>query len=131
MKFLVCYEDTSAGRAAARLAAEYAGVWNAKIEVVTAITRDMALSHDQLSKVENRMKNDIEDLFKGAGTFVECSLLTDNLESGEQIVVHAKRCKADLIFLGIKKSSRLGKMLFGSTVQHVILNAHCPVITLR
>ena len=77
------------------------------------------------------MKSDIDDLFKGSGTSIDCSLLTDSLEPGEQIVVHARRSSADLIFLGIKKRSRVGKMLFGSTAQHVILNAHCPVITVR
>lgn len=131
MKFLVCYENTSAGRAAAHLAAEYAGVWNPEIEVVTTVTREEALTRDQLTALEERMKHEIPDLFKGARLPMEYSLLTDNLEPGEQIVAHAKRSKADLIFLGLKKRSRLGKMLFGSTAQHVILNAHCPVITAR
>jgi nucleotide-binding universal stress UspA family protein len=39
--------------------------------------------------------------------------------------------KIDLIFLGIVKKSKVGKLLFGSTAQYVILHAPCPVVTVQ
>jgi nucleotide-binding universal stress UspA family protein len=37
----------------------------------------------------------------------------------------------DEIFVGVKKRSRVEKMILGSTAQHVILNASCPVTTVK
>ncbi|MFZ1202247.1 MAG: universal stress protein [Desulfobacterales bacterium] len=39
--------------------------------------------------------------------------------------------RVDQIFIGIKHRSKVGKLLFGSNAQHVILNAPCPVVTVR
>ena len=54
-------------------------------------------------------------------------LHVDDAEAGAKIAAIAERNRMDLIFLGIKKRSRVGKLLFGSTVQYVILtNALIP-----
>ena len=57
-------------------------------------------------------------------------LLTD-LTSGEQLVKFAEEQEIDQIFLGIIKTSKVGKLLFGSTAQYVILHAPCPVVTVK
>jgi nucleotide-binding universal stress UspA family protein len=58
-------------------------------------------------------------------------LLVTSLESGEQLVKFADEEKVDLLFLGIIKRSKVGKLLFGSTAQYVILQAPCPVVTVK
>jgi len=47
------------------------------------------------------------------------------------LVEFAHNYKVDVIVIGIKKTSRVEKMLFGSTAQKVILDAPCPVLTVK
>jgi nucleotide-binding universal stress UspA family protein len=36
-----------------------------------------------------------------------------------------------MIVIGIKRRSRVGKLMFGSNAQYVILEAHCPVLAVK
>ena len=54
--------------------------------------------------------------------------MISGLDSGEDIVEFAKQNKADEIIIGIRRKSKVGKLMFGSTAQYVILNAPCPVV---
>jgi nucleotide-binding universal stress UspA family protein len=53
------------------------------------------------------------------------------LEAGEDIVQMAEERKADEIIIGIQRKSKVGKLLFGSTAQYIILRAPCPVLTVQ
>jgi nucleotide-binding universal stress UspA family protein len=73
----------------------------------------------------------VAELFKGCAVPYQVHLLVDTAEAGEQIVRFAQRKKTDLIFLGIRRKSRVGKLLSGSNSQFIILNSPCPVMTVR
>ena len=49
-------------------------------------------------------------------------MVVSDLESGEELVQFAVDNKIDEIIIGIRKRSKVGKLLFGSTAQYVILN---------
>jgi nucleotide-binding universal stress UspA family protein len=53
------------------------------------------------------------------------------LDTGEDIVRMAVEKKAEEIVIGIQRRSKVGKLLFGSTAQYIILNAPCPVVTVK
>ena len=53
------------------------------------------------------------------------------MEAGEDIVAFANEKQVDEIIIGVKSRSNLRKLLFGSTAQTVILEADCPVVTVR
>jgi nucleotide-binding universal stress UspA family protein len=52
-------------------------------------------------------------------------------EAWREILAAAARAKADLIVMGVHGDWPLGPMLFGSTCQHVVREAPCPVLTVR
>jgi nucleotide-binding universal stress UspA family protein len=131
MIFIACYENTPAGIAAVKTAQQHAKVWEASIEVVSTLTRDIPIKHARLKEKEEQLELEVRELFSEFPYPLNVSLLTDDIEAGEQIVNFADRKKADLIFLGIKKKSRVGKILFGSNAQYIILNAPCPVVIVR
>lgn len=132
MKLMVCYDDTSEAKDAVRLAQKHAKDWNASIEVISTITREEPLRHSQLQRMEDKFDAQIQDLFEDARDIAyNAQLLVDSLTSGEQLVKFAARKLVDMMYIGIKKRSKVGKLLFGSTAQYIILNATCPVVTVN
>ena len=43
----------------------------------------------------------------------------------------AEAARADLVVVGIRPRSPVGKALMGSVSQRVILDAHCPVVAVK
>ena len=131
MKFLVCYDETNEAKKALKVAQEHAKIWQAELEVVNTITRVEPLKHSKVKKMEEKMEGEVKEILEGDDPPYEVQLLLTDLTPGEQLVKYAEDQKMDQIFLGIVKKSKVGKFLFGSTAQYVILHAPCPVVTVQ
>jgi nucleotide-binding universal stress UspA family protein len=131
MKFMVCYDGTDEAKEALKVAQNHASVWNAKLEVVNTIVRIEPLKHSQVKKAEEKLEKEVRDILGADDPPYESLLLLTDLTPGEQLVNFAEEGRIDSIFLGIIKKSKVGKLLFGSTAQYVILHAPCPVVTIQ
>lgn len=131
MKFIVCYDDSELSREVVKEAQKHARTWNAGLEIVKALQREDPIKHARLLEMEKHLESEIGGLFEGVDIPYSVQLNVDDIDVGEKILDLAERKKADLIFLGIKKHSKVGKLLFGSTAQHIILHACCPVVTVN
>jgi nucleotide-binding universal stress UspA family protein len=131
MKFLVCYDESNEAKKALKVAQDHAKIWKAKLEVVNTITRVEPLKHSTVKKMELKMEGEVKKILGGDDPPYEVQLLLTDLTSGEQLVKFAEDQKMDQIFLGIVKKSKVGKLLFGSTAQYIILHAPCPVVTVQ
>jgi nucleotide-binding universal stress UspA family protein len=49
----------------------------------------------------------------------------------DEILKAAKAVDADLIVIGLRRRPLVGKLFLGSTVQQIIIEAECPVITVK
>ncbi|MFZ0449525.1 MAG: universal stress protein [Desulfatiglandaceae bacterium] len=131
MKFMVCYNGSPGSEEALRLALNHARVWGAALEVVMTITRDSPLKHSFIQEKEDTLDRDVKEIVKGTDIPYKTQLIVGSLSAGEALVLFAKDEQMDQIFLGLEKKSRVGKLVFGSTAQYVILRALCPVVTVR
>jgi nucleotide-binding universal stress UspA family protein len=131
MKFMVCYEETGPSGAILKEAKDHARVWNATLEVVKIVTRELPIKHSKIVEMEKELEAGVRDQINGDTVTYNVQLLVTSLESGEHLVKFADEEKVDLIFIGVIKKSKVGKLLFGSTAQYVILGATCPVVTVR
>jgi len=52
-------------------------------------------------------------------------------DRGQHLLAFAHEHKVDEIIVGVKNRSKLGKALLGSVAQFLVLNAECPVVTVR
>ena len=53
------------------------------------------------------------------------------VDVGDEIVRVAEQNHAELVVIGIRTRSPVGKVLMGSVAQTVIMDAPCPVLTVR
>ena len=84
---------------------------------------------NRVLRVSGHGEAQIRDLFEDVDVPYKTQLLVNSTPAGEQLVRHATRKNVGFICMGIRKKSKVGKLIFGSTVQYVILNAPCPVLT--
>ena len=131
MKFMVCYEGSKEARKALELAREHAKVWGATLEVVNAIMREIPLKRSFVEKKEQVLENEVKEILGKTDISYETVLLIDTQSSEEQMVRFAEKEGIDQVFIGIEKKSKVGKLVFGSTAQYLILKAPCPVVTIK
>ena len=84
-----------------------------------------------IQMVEHKLEREVHDHLNSGDIPYETHLLISGRQSGEDLVKFAEQNKIDEIVIGIRRRSKAGKLLFGSTGQYVILNAHCPLVSIK
>ncbi|MFH2133078.1 MAG: universal stress protein [bacterium] len=131
MKIMVCYDGSNIAKKALELTLKYAKALNAHVIAVTALENDQEKHLDDLGHAEKILEY-AKNFLKIDSLSCETKMLpSNNLTVAENIVFFAEQERVDHIVLGTEKKSKVGKFFFGSTAQHVILSAHCPVIAVK
>ena len=130
MKFLVCYDDSNVAKEALKVAVRRVKAFNAKLYVVTSIKGGPDVPRQDFVRAEKDIEQ-VEIQIEDQGIKCETKVSVRGLEPGEDLVQFAKEQNIDEIFLGIKHRSKVGKFVFGSTAQYVILEALCPVHSVK
>jgi nucleotide-binding universal stress UspA family protein len=130
MKLLVGYDGSAAAEKALELAMEKAKIENARLYVVTSMSKGTESQLHDIQEKENKL-DAIKQRVQAQGIDGDTILLIRGVDAGEDLVQFANENNIDEIFVGVKKRSRVEKMILGSTAQHVILHANCPVTTVR
>ena len=130
MKFLVGYNGSDEAKAALSLAKKKKKTYNARVLVMSSMEGGSGEKPEDINQAEQNLR-DAKDFLDEQGVECETHQLARGFTPGEDLVQYARDNDIDLVFIGIKKKSKVGKMLFGSNAQYVILNAPCPVVTLQ
>lgn len=130
MNILVAYDGTKEAKEAVRLAVRHAKAFNARIILAYSMVGGPEIPRKEFEHAEKELQTQ-EILLKEKGLACETLLSVRGLETGEDIVKLAEEKQAEEIIIGIQRKSKVGKLLFGSTAQYIILNASCPVVTTR
>ncbi|MGB3258193.1 MAG: universal stress protein [Ornithinimicrobium sp.] len=128
MRIVVGYIPTPEGRAAFDRAVARAQQESAKLVVVNT-THLGRTSHANYASPE-----DLENLTtQTAEAGVECEVRQKDTSSdaAQQILAVALDVDAELIVIGMRRRSPVGKVFMGSTAQSVLLGASCDVLAVK
>lgn len=131
MNIVVAFNGSEASKRALAQAKQHAlNFREAKVFIVTSLVGDV---NEQLNSLEHCERQLVEAKTECEDDKIACEteVVSQGTSAGEAIVAFADRNGADEIIIGIQKTSKVGKLLFGSTAQYVILHAKCPVVTVH
>lgn len=130
MKILVGYDGSNAAKFALQLARERAKALDASIDVVTSMVKANENQYEDVRQAERGLEY-TKAMLEGEAIECDTHLLVRGFSPGEDLVEFAEENRIDEIFVGVRRRSKVSKLLVGSTAQHVILHAPCPVICVK
>ena len=130
MKILVGYDGTNSAKDALKLAKSHAKAFGASVEVITSMQTATESERKKIEQAERGLEY-AKSLFREADIPCNTHLLIRGLSAGEDLVEFAKENRVGEIIVGVQRRSKVGKLLMGSTAQYVVLQANCPVVTVK
>ena len=130
MKILVGIDGSNTSKEALKVAIENARAFKGDLLAITSKATGTTEQAEEIRQAEKTLAK-AKQAARDAGVGCETHLLIRGNSAGEDIVEFAGANSVDLIVVGIKRRSRVGKILMGSTAQYVILRAGCPVLTVK
>lgn len=127
---MVCFDGSNSSKEAVRLAREHAKAFGASVAIVTSMVKGTESERPDIEKAELDLEY-VKSIVIGEDVPCESHLLIRGLSAGEDLIRFAEEQKIDEIIIGIKRRSKVEKIVFGSTAQYVILKAICPVVTVK
>jgi len=130
MKIVVGYKESKLSKGILDLVKQHAKAFDATVYIISSLEGGVGEKIEEIDVAKGEL-NYAEEVLKEVGIKAESELLIRGLSPGEDIVEFAKDKEADEIIVGVKMKSKVGKFLLGSTAQYVILNAECPVVSVK
>lgn len=131
-RILFATDFTAAGANAAIYAVTFAEVFGAKIDVLNVIHDDAIDELDLLSDLRSHFFKALEDLVpQQAREFCDPTTFVAVGKAHDQILAHIREQSIDLLVLGIHKTSHLSMEMRTSGAFRIIVDADCPVLTIR
>jgi nucleotide-binding universal stress UspA family protein len=127
MGIVVGYLATPEGRAALDAAVAEARLRETSIVVVVSSRPDEPA--DQRAAIEAELTRVDGDLSRG-GVQHEVRLL-DGGDVADDLISTAEDVDAELVVIGLRRRSPVGKLILGANAQRVLFDAPCPVLTVK
>ncbi|MFC7488347.1 universal stress protein [Knoellia sp. CPCC 206453] len=122
MAIVVGYIPTKEGAAALTRAGEEALLRKTNLIIINS-DRDGSGDGGDLESV----RKDLE----GKGVDIEIRQLVRGNEPAEDLIGVAEEIGAELIVIGLRRRTPVGKLILGSNAQRILLDAPCPVLAVK
>jgi len=127
---VVGYVAKPEGEAALARGIEEAKMRNSKLIVANSHRGGTSFDGGASTAADAEMER-VESQLKASGVEYEARQLVRGFEPSEDLIALADAGEADLIVIGLRRRSPVGKLILGSNAQRILLDAECPVLAVK
>ncbi|GAB3063320.1 universal stress protein [Intrasporangium mesophilum] len=128
MPIVVGYVPSPTGRAALSSAIGEARRRSARLVVLNASRGDALVDRRHSSADDwDAVRGELE----GSGVEFEVTQQVEAKDPAEQLLEVARNTNAELIVIGLRRRTPVGKLIMGSQAQTILLEADCPVLAVK
>lgn len=129
-KVVVGYVPKPEGEAALRTAVTEARLRGTSLVVVNSHRGGADFDAEASTRADREMAA-VRRTLDESGVEYELRQLVRGFEPAEDLISIAEASGAELIVIGLRRRSPVGKLILGSNAQRVLLDAHCPVLAVK
>lgn len=130
MAVVVGYVPTAEGRAALRQAAQECRLRNTRLVVINSQRGGRSFDQEDADRYAKEL-DEVRARLDADGLEHEVRQLVLGLEPAEDLIAVAEEVSADMIVIGLRRRSPVGKLILGSNAQRILLDAPCPVLAVK
>lgn len=131
-RMLFATDFTPAAANAAWYAINLAEVFGARIDVLNVVEEGAIEHPDRFAELQNHFYSVLDRVVpQQARDFCDPRTFVEVGNEHDQILQHIKEHSIDILVLGIQKGSHLGMQMRTSRAFQLIVDADCPVLTIR
>ncbi len=127
---VVGYVPKPEGRAALRLSAVEAVMRSSSLVVVNSHRGGREFEGEDAIESQKQL-DEVRRQLDGAGVHHEIRQLVRGLDPADDLIKVAEEVSAELIIIGLRRRSPVGKLILGSNAQRILLDAPCPVLAVK
>lgn len=127
---VVGYVPKPEGEAALAAAIEEAKLRRSKLVVVNSHRGGADYDSEMAQKAEKDMAQ-VRTICDQAGLEYDIRQLVRGFEPAEDLISIAEANSAELLVIGLRRRTPVGKLILGSNAQRILLDAHCPVLAIK
>jgi nucleotide-binding universal stress UspA family protein len=130
MSVIVGYMSSDRGRAALELGLEEARLRDTDLVVIHSL-HGAGVDDDEDVVASDRELETIDEMLSKEGINYSIHNFVRGNSPAEDIVQAAKDYDGQLIVIGLRQRTSAGKFLLGSNAHDILMNAPCPVLSVR
>ena len=130
MTIVVGFVPTKEGRAALARAVEEAKTRRSRLVVINSNRGGRDFDDESTQAAEAELQR-VADELGGNGLELEVRQLVRGNEPAEDLISVANETDADLIVIGLRRRTPVGKLILGSNAQRILLDAPCAVLAVK
>ena len=127
---VVGYVPKPEGEAALAAGISEAKLRGAKLVVVNSHRGGQEFDGARAQAAEGEMAA-IRQTLADSGVDHDVRQLVRGFEPAEDLISLAEANSAELLVIGLRRRSPVGKLILGSNAQRILLDAHCPVLAVK
>lgn len=127
---VVGYVAKPEGDAALTKAIEEALLRKAKLVVVNSHRGGAEYDGEAARRTSEEIEA-VEKRLQESGVRYDIRQMVRGFEPAEDLISLAEANSADLIVIGLRKRTPVGKLILGSSAQRILLDAPCPVLAVK